>query len=56
MVSLRRDGERVLTIELKGNALVLGQVKGRFNSEATAAESQLVQRWVNEVVRSRARP
>jgi hypothetical protein len=56
VVSLRRNGERVLTIELKGSALVLGQVKGRFNREATAEESQLVQRWVNEVVRSRVGP
>jgi hypothetical protein len=56
VVSLKRNGERVLTIELTGNALVLGQVKGRFNREATAEESQLVQRWMNEVVRSRVGP
>jgi hypothetical protein len=56
VVSLRRDGARVLTIELKGKALVLGQVKGRFNREATTEESELVQRWVNEVVRSRVGP
>jgi hypothetical protein len=52
---LKRNGARVLTIELKGSALVLGQVKGRFNREATAEESRVVQRWVDEVVRSRAR-
>jgi hypothetical protein len=56
VVSLKRNGERVLTIELTGNALVLGQVKGCFNREATAEESQLVQRWMNEVVRSRVGP
>jgi len=55
VVSLRRNGERTLTIELQGNDLVLGQVKGRFNREATAEESRVVQRWVNEVVRSCAR-
>jgi hypothetical protein len=55
VVSLRRNGERTLTIELQGNDLVPGQVKGRFNREATAEESRVVQRWVNEVVRSCAR-
>ena len=55
VVSLKRNGARVLTIELKGSALVLGQVKGRFNREATEEEFRVVQRWVNEVVRSRAR-
>jgi hypothetical protein len=53
--SLRRNGARALTIELQGQALSLGQVKGRFNREATAAETEVVQRWVKEVVRSRAR-
>jgi hypothetical protein len=31
IVSVRRNGARVLTIELQGQALRLGQVKGRFN-------------------------
>ena len=56
VVSLRRNGTRALTIELQVRGLVLGQVKGRFNREATAAESEIVQRWVKEVVRKRARP
>lgn len=55
IVSLRRNGKRALTIELQGQALRLGQVKGRFNREATAAETEVVQRWVKEVIRSRAR-
>ena len=55
IVSVRRNGARALTIELQGQALRLGQVKGRFNRQATAEESEVVQRWVREVVRSRAR-
>ncbi len=55
VVSLRRNGARALTIELQGDGLVLGQVKGRFNREPTGEESQVVQRWVNAVVRGRAR-
>lgn len=51
VVSLRCDGMRALTIELIGNGLTLGQVKGRFNREATAVETQVIQRWVNAVVR-----
>lgn len=55
VASLKRNGARVLTIELRGRALVLGQVKGRFNREATAEEHEVVQRWVKEVVRCRTR-
>jgi hypothetical protein len=55
VVSLRRNGARALTIELQWRGLALGQVKGRFNREPTAEESQVVRCWVNEVVRGRAR-
>lgn len=55
IVSLRRNGMRALTIELQGEKLVLGQVKGRFNRKATAEEERVVRRWVEEVVRCCAR-
>jgi len=55
VVSVRRNGERVLTIELDGRTKAVLQVKGRFNREPTAAESAVVAQWHREVVRGQKR-
>lgn len=50
IVSLKRNGDRALTIELTSRSLSLVQAKGRFNRAPIAAELRAVEQWLTQVV------
>ncbi|WP_293368134.1 PcfJ domain-containing protein [Nevskia sp.] len=53
IVSIRRDGERCLTVELAPRGLRIAQVHGVCNRNASADERKIVEAWMNAVVRHR---
>ncbi len=53
IVSIRRDGERCLTVELAPETLRIVQVHGVCNRNASADERKIVDAWIKAVVRHR---
>lgn len=51
IVSLRRDGERAVTIEVDPETKQIVQVAGRFNRSPAAQELGLIRAWLRTVVR-----
>lgn len=53
IVSILRDGERCLTVEVAPRALRIAQVHGVCNLNPSADERKIVEAWMNAVVRHR---
>ena len=50
IVSVRRNGERILTIEIDPGTSRIRQIKGKCNREAQAEETHIVSLWTKEIV------